>query len=160
MTLEIHPSAVSNFDTKAAALVSLIKEIPVNPTRQPEFPSDLHTIVLKKEDILSFTQEAMLDHRGRTVARFFRLDKECYGLDRSDYAKAIDLAEKLQSLPGLRSKLSTSFIETSLFSWLERKFSGSAVNPSFIAFLDALADEAIKTFTLWTPIRVQLVRST
>jgi hypothetical protein len=152
MTLEIHPSAVSNFDTKAAALVSLIKEIPVNPPRLPEFPSDIHTIAIKKEDILEFTEEAMTDYRGRTVARFFRSDKGCYGLDPNDYAKVIKLAERLQSLPGLRSKLSTFFIETSLFTWLRRNFKREEIDPSFTAFLVRQAEEAIETITLWTPV--------
>jgi hypothetical protein len=98
MTLEIHRSAALNFDTKAAALISLIKEIEV-PRRQPEFPSDIHSIAIEKEDILEFTEEAMTDYRGRTVARFFPFDKGHYGLDSNDYAKAIELAERLQSLP-------------------------------------------------------------
>jgi len=44
MTIEIHPAAASNFDTKAGELVSLIKEIPVNPPRQPNCSADLNQL--------------------------------------------------------------------------------------------------------------------
>jgi len=62
------------------------------------------------------------------------------------------LAERLQSLSGLRSSLSTSFIETSLFTWLRKRFERKEVNPSFTAFLVAQAGEAVETITLWTPV--------
>lgn len=52
----------------------------------------------------------------------------------------------------MRSKLSTSFIEASLFTWIKKKFNNEDVAISFTNFLDQQAATSIETITLWTPV--------
>jgi len=153
MSLEIHPSAAANFDSKAIALVELIKEIPPDLQSQPSFPSELHVAAnLTESDIIGEIEVALSDYRGRTVARFFHIDGKRYGLALTSYENVVELAEALQSLPTLRSKLSRSFIENSLFTWLRKKFKREEVEASFSEFLGNQAASAIQPITLWIPV--------
>lgn len=153
MSLNIHPSAASNFDTKAAAFVDLIKEIPAASASQPSFPSERHVAAsLTDKDIIGEIKIATTDYRGRIIARFFQTNEKQYGLEEESYLKVIELAEALQGLPTIRSKLSTSFIETTLFTWIKKKFDKEDVVTSFTNFLDQQATASIETITLWTPV--------
>jgi hypothetical protein len=153
MGLEIHPSASAHFNSKAAALVELIEEIPPDPQPKPGFASERHVAAtLTESDIIGEIDESLSDYRGRTIARFFRVDNRKYGLAIKSYENVIQLAEKLQSLPTLSSKLSRSFIENSLFAWLKKKFKQEDVDTSFLDFLGRQAALAIQSITLWTPV--------
>lgn len=153
MSLDIHPSAALNFDTKAAALVQLITEVNFPSSSQTGFSSELHiAAAITEADVIGDVTMSSTDYRGKTVARFFEADRKKYGIQTDSYPKVIALAEAMQALPALRSKLSTNFIENALFLWIKRKFVNSEAGVSFISFLDQQAEASIKKITLWTPV--------
>jgi hypothetical protein len=153
MTLNIHQSAADNFNQKASAVVGLVKELPPEPSRQSGFPSEQHVSAsLTEKDIIGEIDVAMSDYRGKTVARFFHINKKRFGLNEENYKKVTEIAEAVQSLPKVRSKISCSFIEKALFTWIKNKFQDDQFSQSFIDHLDNEAKSKIKSVTSWIPI--------
>lgn len=153
MIFTIHPSAADNFDKKAFSLLDLVEEFSPTPPRQESFPSDLHipTTITDKE-IIGDIELSLSDYQGNSVARFFFFNGKKYGLVEDSFARLIDIAEGLQSLPQLHSMLSCSFIEKTLFSWISDKYKGIDRSDSFIEFLDEEAQGVVKKITTWIPI--------
>lgn len=153
MTINIHPSATDNFNNKANELLAIIEELPSEETKQEDFPSDLHIAAsFTEKDIIGNIDVASSDYRGNTVARFFHLDGKKFGLSEDNYTKLKELAERLQSLPSIRSTLSHSFVEKKLFLWICNKYKKIGTPDLFIEFLDSEAQAAIETMTSWIPI--------
>lgn len=153
MTINIHPSAASNFNEKASELVGLIEVFPVGETKKDSFPSELHVAAsITDKDIIGDIEVATSDYRGNTVARFFHFNKQRLGLSEENYKKLRNIAERLQSLPTIRSMLSCAFVEKKLFSWVSDKHKRLDTPDLFIEYLDSEAREVVKTITSWIPI--------
>jgi Apea-like HEPN len=153
MVIKIHPSAAINFNTKADELISLIEEFPKLEVRQSSFPSDLHIAAsFTEKDIIGDIEEATSDYLGNTVARFFYFGRKKLGLNEENYRNLRDLAERIQSLPTIRSMLSCKFIEKALFSYISKKYKKMDIADFFIEYLNSEAQTVVKTITSWIPI--------
>lgn len=153
MGIRIHPSASDNFNKKAGELLGLVKELPTESSRQAGFPSDLYVAAsISEKDIVGDVDTSLSDYQGNTIDRFFYLNGRKFGLGIADYKSLKETAERLQSLPVIRSTLSVSFIEKTLFSWICNKYQGVATPESFVEYLDKQAQKIIKTRISWIPI--------
>lgn len=153
MTINIHPSAADNFNKKADELYDLVKELPQNVAQQESFPSDLHIAgSIIDEDIVGDIKVATSDYQGNTIGRLFNFNGKIYGLDCEDYKRVKSLAERIQSSPGVRTKLSCSFVEEKLFDWISNKYKGLEISQPYMKYLDDEAQAVVKTITSWIPI--------
>lgn len=153
MIINIHPSAASNFNDKACGLIKLIEEFPKEEEKESLFPSELHVAAsITEKDIIGDIEVATSDYRGNTIQRFFYFNERRFGLSDKNYNELRELAERIQSLPAVRSMLSLSFVEKKLFSWITYKYKGINVPNLFIEYLDTKAQAVVKTITLWIPI--------
>ncbi|MGL5874363.1 MAG: hypothetical protein ACRC2R_18660 [Xenococcaceae cyanobacterium] len=153
MSINIHPSAANNFNTKASDLVELIEEFPREEARQKSFPSDLYVVAtITEKDIIGDIETSFSDYRGNTIARFFYFNEKKLGLSEENYKRLQDLAERLQSLPSIRNRLSCSFVEKKLFSWICDKYKQSETFNLFIEYLDSESKKIVKITTSWIPI--------
>jgi hypothetical protein len=81
MTINIHPSAANNFNTKAEDLIRLIEEFPRQLTSKESFPSDLQVAAtISTEDIIGDVEVATSDYRGDTITRYFGFNEKRLGL--------------------------------------------------------------------------------
>jgi len=64
----------------------------------------------------------------------------------------VEISERLQALPSIRSMLSRSFIEKSLFTWISNRYIQKDTPNLFIEYLENEANEVVKTTTSWVPI--------
>ena len=153
MDFRIHPSASDNFNRKARELLGLVKELPTESSRQAGFPSDLHIAAsIGEKDIIGDVDTFLSDYQGNTIDRFFYCKGRKFGLGIADYKRLKETAERLQALPVIRSTLSVSFIEKTLFSWIRNQYQGVGTPDSFVEYLDKQAQKIIKTRTSWIPI--------
>ncbi|HBH12611.1 MAG TPA: hypothetical protein DDX29_05820 [Clostridiales bacterium] len=152
MIINIHPSAASNYNNKAFELIELIEIFPM-AKNQTSFPSDLYVnATITEKDIISDIEVAASDYHGCTVQRFFHLNGQRLGLSEENYKRLRETAERIQSLPSVRSMLSSSFVEKKLFSWVSKKYRGLETPDLFIEYLDKEAKDVVKTTTSWIPI--------
>ena len=153
MGIRIHPFASDNFNKKAGELLGLVKELPTESSRQAGFPSDLYVAAsISEKDIIGNVDTFLSDYQGNTIDRFFYFSGRKFGLGIADYKRLKETAERLQSLPVIRSTLSVSFIEKTLFSWICNKYQGVGTPDSFVEYLDNQAQKIIKTRISWIPI--------
>jgi hypothetical protein len=150
---EIHSSAQNNFDYKAEQIMDLLAEVPREPERGRKFNSDVHVAAtITDNEIIGPLKEAVSDYKGNTVGRFFSFDKKRYGLVNLAHEELVELAEAIQRLPTFREKLSQNFVEESMFSWLEKKFTIKCTNKSFIEALIEEASAVVKPITVSVPL--------
>jgi hypothetical protein len=72
MELNIHPSAESNFNSKAEELLLCIQKVPPSQYHGKQFFSDIHVAAtITDEEIIGEIQESTGDYRGKTLERFF-----------------------------------------------------------------------------------------
>lgn len=153
MVINIHPSAKSNFNTKAEELIGLIEEFQKTEEKKGSFPSDLHvTASITEKDIIGGIEVTTSDYQGNTIARFFYFNEKKFGLNEGNYIKLRDIAERFQSLAPIRSKLSCTFVEKALFSWVSKKYQKIDIQDLFIEYLDSEAQSVVKKITSWIPI--------
>lgn len=155
---DIHPSARDNFNSKVASLVKSIIKIPRVSENKPEFQSEVHVAVtISEEDIVGKPRESITNYLGETVGRFFVHEGERYGIVEECYMELAKLAESIQRLKAFRESLSRDFIEENMFTWLEKKFLGTASFDTFLLFLTAEAINAVKPVTVLVPIAHTIV---
>lgn len=153
MTINIHPSAVENYNKKADDLLDLVDEFPPDNVQQEGFSSELHIAAsLTDKDIIGDIEVATSDYRGNTIARFFHFNGKKYGLSEENYKKLKDVAERIQLLPGIRNKLSCSFVEKNLFSWLCNRYKKIETSQFYLEFLTNETRDIVKQTTSWVPI--------
>ncbi len=153
MIINIHPSAASNYNDKASELIKLIEVFPTANESKSSFPSELHVAAsITEDDIIGDVEVATSDYRGNTVQRFFHFNEQKLGLSEENYKGLRETAERIQSLPSVRSMLSCSFVEKKLFSWISEKHKGLEAPDLFIEYLDKEAQNVVKTTTSWIPI--------
>jgi len=153
MVINIHPSAASNFNKKAEELIELIEEFQMAEEKKESFTSDLHvTASITDKDIIGNIEVTTSDYKGNTIARFFYFNNKKFGLNEDSYRKLHNIAERLQSLTEIRSKLSCTFVEKALFSWISKKYQKLDVQNLFIEYLDSEAQTVVKKITSWIPI--------
>jgi hypothetical protein len=159
--LDIHPSAVKNFNDKASALVGLLKlrvePLPhqeasrINPT---EIPISAH---ITEADIVDEVLYFTADYHGRPIERMFPFQGKQVGLQQTDYAQLIELAKAIQRLPEIREQLSLRFIEETLFQWVQARFLGAS-STDFVSHLSAEAESSVSQVTVYVPIANTIVR--
>jgi hypothetical protein len=153
MSLNFHASAVANFNQKSSEFVKLVKEFPIKSAHSHGFPSEVHiAATLTADDIIGDIDLATTDYRGQTITKYFHFENRRYGLDEEDYKLLVKMAEQIQLLPTAKNKLSLSFVEKTLFSWVSAEFQNADINVPFIEHLENEANKAIKTVSLWVPI--------
>lgn len=158
--LDLHPSAVQNFNTKASALVELLKlrvepfpnqeASQINPTG---IPIGAH---ITEADIIGDAIYSTTDYHGRPIERMFPFQGKQVGLQQADYAQLIELAKAIQRLPRVREQLSLRFIEETLFQWVQAKFLGAS-STDFISHLSAEAESSVSQVTVYIPIANTIV---
>ena len=156
MILNIHPAAEKNFNDKASSLLDSVSLFqPPAPTKSG-FPSELHiAATLTEKDLACEVDEldvSSTDYKGEIVARYFIYENCKYGIDGSNYQALSKIAEQVQLLPPIKDKLSKSFIETILFSWIKAQYKKTDTKKTFILYLDEEASKAIETRGYWIPI--------
>ncbi len=151
LIMNVHPEASKNFDRKANELVSLVKELPVAQYDNAEnFPSERYVMGYLSGNItndgyrINYLQEILEMH--------FFVGNKRWGLSRQDCNELVQLAKSIQSSAILRDKLSHSFVEKTLFSWVELKFQGKNASESFIEYLNRQIKLSVELVTLWVPI--------
>ena len=153
MLIDIHPSAISNFNDKAEELTGLIEEFQEGKAKKGSFPSDIHIAAsITAKDIIGDIEMVDTDHRGKIISRFFLFNGKKFGLNKDNYGKLIDVAERLQSKAEIRNKLSRTFVEKTLFSWVTKKYQKEDVHNLFIDYLEDNAQSVVKKITSWIPI--------
>lgn len=158
--LDIHPSAAQNFNTKALALVGLLK-LRVEPfpnqeasqTNPTGIPIGAH---ITEADIIGDINYFTTDYHGRPIERMFPFQGKQVGLQQADYAQLIELAKAIQQLPRVRDKLGLRFIEEALFQWVQAKFLGAS-STDFISHLSAEAESSVSRVTVYVPIANTIV---
>lgn len=157
---EIHPSAKNNFDSKAELLMDLLTEVSSEPEREINFISDVHVAAtISDNDIIGPLKETINDYRGNTIGRFFSLEEKRYGLVYSAHEELVKLAEAIQRLPTFREKLSHTFVEETIFSWIEKTFKKKFTKESFIETLIKEASDVVKPITISVPIANTVVEA-
>ena len=152
-TLNIHPSAAANFDSKATAIVDLVKEITPETRQSNSFPSEQHVAgTITDDDILCDIGIHTADYKGNIVETYFQVNNIWHGLDKESYINVIKLSENIQSLPTVRKSISTDFVRETLVSWVKLKFQNLATPDSFTAYLDNVASSEIETIISWIPV--------
>lgn len=160
MDIEIHPSAETNFNEKAQGLISCVSECPRGNAEEQGFSPDIHIAAnITDEDIIGVVNESTSDYKGRTLARFFLHNKSRYGLLEEEYSKLVTLAESIQRIPALRSKLGVEFISDAIFDWVKARFKKEDVNSLFVPFLLERASDNIKLTRIIIPINNFLVET-
>jgi hypothetical protein len=159
--LDIHASAIQNFNTKALALVGLLKlhiepfpnqeASQINPTG---IPIGAH---ITETDIIGDVDFSTTDYHGRPIERMFPFQGKQVGLQQADYAQLIELAKAIHRLPPVREQLSLRFIEETLFHWVQAKFLGAS-SADFISHLSAEAKSSVSQVTVYVPIANTIVR--
>ena len=155
--LNLHPSAKENFDRKAEALQSLLRETPKKPPTSSSFLAFPNEIHIKKLKDFSIINTATVDNRGKTIGRHFEHNGAEVSLVDHDYTKLVFLAESIQCLPQIRDKLSQQFIEEAIFTWLEKKYKKEHKGVLFTDSLEALAAEQVQPITTYVPITKTIV---
>lgn len=156
MTLNIHPSAANNFNNKARDFLDFVT--PFHPTAATThgFSSDLHiAATLTEKDLACDVDEldvSSTDYKGQIVARYFLYDNCRHGIDGGNYQVLSKMAEQIQLLPCIKGKLSKSFIEKTLFSWIKAQYKKTLSDKPFIQYLDEEASKAIEKRGYWIPI--------
>ncbi len=157
---EIHPSAKSNFDSKAEWIMDLLAEVPREPEPKRKFISDVHVATtITDNEIIGPLKETISDYRGKTVGRFFSFDTKRYGLKDEAHSELVKLSESIQRLPAFREKISQNFVEESMFSWLEKRFTGKCNENSFIETLVEEASNVVKPVTISVPVANTVVEA-
>ena len=111
MTLNIHPSAATNFNEKASGLIKLIEEFPIEKQRGDGFHSDLHVAAsITEKDIIGDIEVATSDYRGNTIQQFFHYNDKRFGLSESNYSNLREIAERIQSLAETLNLLTKLYI--------------------------------------------------
>lgn len=156
--LEIHPSARKSFDTRAEALLALLKEAP-RETREPGGnPSEIHVShTITNDEIIGEVEESTSDYKGRTAERFFRHNGIRFGLKAPDYNSLRTLTESIQRLPAVREKVSQEFVEETLFSWLKDKFREKKDSVAFLTYFESITAKLVKPTTVYVPIANTMV---
>jgi len=160
MDLEIHPSAKVNFNEKAQALISLIRECPRENAEEQSFSPDFHIAAsFTDEDIIGEVLESQTDYKDRTISLFFSHNKKRYGLIEEDYEKLTTLASSIQRVDALRTKLSFKFVSGTIFDWVKARFKQEDVDLLFVPFLLRRAEENVKRIRIIIPINNFVVES-
>ena len=153
MIINIHQSAVDNYNMKADELLEFIIECPPDRKSQEEFSSHIHIAgSFTDKDIIGDIEVLSSDYRGNTIARSFHFNGKNYGLNEESYEKLKYIAERLHLLPGIRNTLSYSFVEKSLFSWLSKIYRKIGAPQPYVEFLNSEAQAVVKKNTSWVPI--------
>lgn len=153
MAFEIHPSAENNFNQKAQELVKLIKKFPTASKETDTFQSDRHiAATLTEKDIIGEPDTTSADYLGRTIERFFYVNREKFGFDKASYKSVIKIAESLKSLPAFRCKVSQSFIEKTLCDWARSALQSENELEPFIEYLQREVNSKVKKTTAWVPV--------
>jgi hypothetical protein len=142
MCIIIHPSAADNFNKKATEIAGYIKECVTKQSTHEMFPSDLHVAAsLTTEDIIGDIEEAQSDHLGNTTARYFRVGNKRFGIEGEDYKKLINIAEQIQSIRGIRDKLSLQYVEKVIFEWIKTSHYCTEFVDTLIEFLKKTSEQ-------------------
>jgi hypothetical protein len=158
--LGIHPAAEANINTKATAIVTLLKEAPRMASGQGSSNSEIPVAAtITEKDIIGEIGEASSDWSGRTTESFFMHQGKRIGLTAADYELLIALSESVQRLPAIRDRLSQRFIEESLFAWIKEQYISNVDSGSFVQCLKRLIDVKVKKMTIYVPIASMIVEA-
>ncbi|MES2934577.1 MAG: hypothetical protein V4805_13935, partial [Pseudomonadota bacterium] len=152
MSISIHPSARKSFDEKASGLLSLIKESRNQLSTPNSFPSEiLPTANITQKDIAGDLEGFCKDLQGNTIARIFHFNGKRYELDFEGYKFLKALADRIYDIWDIKQKLSISYIEDKIFSWIKDVFILGGTQNSFCEFLIYVSERDIKFTTVWIP---------
>lgn len=156
--IAIHPDAKERFDTDATALLAYVAERPQPRPVPPAFPDDIDAPEIPDEDVKDLRSE-IRDESGQIVERRFTASERSYALSRDGCTAMDTLAQRLCRNRDLSSLVSRAFVENTILSWVIHKVETPSIGLTFFEFFSRRAEEAIKTFTVWTPIANLIVQT-
>jgi hypothetical protein len=158
--LDLHPSAVQNFNAKASALVRLLRcRIELSPSQEATqsnptcIPIGTH---ITEADTIGDAIYCTTDYHGRPIERMFLFQGKQVGLQEASYAELTKLASAIQGLPRVREQLSLRFIEETLFQWVQAEFLGASTT-DFISYLSAKTESCVSQVTVYIPVANTIV---
>lgn len=121
--------------------------------KSPSSSDHVHTIALKKEDIIDLTSSGHIDSIGRQLSKYFYIDDNRIGLDVNDYNRFEEIASKLSEKKEIRNFLSKDFIVEKSFLWFKLKYTGKLdSNSNFIDYLITESKNEIKERKICFPV--------
>ncbi|MES2917995.1 MAG: hypothetical protein V4729_05180 [Pseudomonadota bacterium] len=156
--IDIHPSAIENFNRKAELLIPLLKVMPRQAMEGRPLSNDMPIgVTITDKEIIGEIKESIGDHKGRTNGRFFSDNGARLGMIGDDYKQLMLLAESIQRQPSIRDKLSQEFIEEALFSWIQGRLQRTLGDSKFSSYLESRFEESVKSHTMYVPISSMIV---
>ena len=155
MKLNLHPSAIDNYNNKAHALFDKIvetKSLPPTPSFSEVMNSErIPSFTLNQEDIIGDIKVTATDYFGNVVSKQFSFDDKEYEITEDCYSSLKLIAEKIQSDKNIKDLLGIDFIIDTLFDWVSKRFKRTEER-TFIEFLEIEAEKSISEYTTWIPV--------
>lgn len=161
MKLELHPSAVKNFNEKAdLLLLELVAKPKVSKQNsESSFKPDIfvNTLITEK-DIIGEVDISTVDSVGNKVAQYFDSGGRQIGLSEGSYNKLIRLSEEMQRTKVLFNTISVNLITKLIFDWMRDRYKNTT-DLSMIEYVIDKCLKELKEFEIWMPIATTHIQS-
>ncbi len=155
MILNLHPSAIDNYNNKALALIDKIEEIkslpPTTPFSEVVNSERIPSFTLNQEDIIGDIKITATDYFGNVVSKQFSFEDKEYEITEDGYSSLKLIAERIQSDKNIKDLLGIDFIIDTLFDWVSKRFKRTE-ECTFMELLEIEAEKSISEFTIWIPV--------
>lgn len=161
MKLELHPSAVNNFNEKAdLLLLELVSKPKVSKQNsESSFKPDIfvNTLITEK-DIIGEISISTVNSVGNKVAQYFYSGSSQIGLSEGSHNKLIRLSEEMQKIKVLFNTVSVNLITKLIFDWMRDRYKNITNLPMTEYVIDKCLKE-LKEFEIWMPIAMTHIQS-
>jgi hypothetical protein len=156
---KLHPSAVANYNAKAARVVDAVGPMPPRPSSAPIPPEKSDAPILAQfgeSDIkVDSVRQFLRDRTGKNVACYFYVDgKGQVGVSGEAHEELWQISDRLSSDRAYRNSVSHAFFYGKAVDWLEARASDLPNLPDLVDFVETAAAKAIRRFEIWYPIPV------
>ena len=155
--INLHPSAIENFDKKAEALVQRVQELKREPTVST-FQRDVHVSAMLNFNTASAISCSQRDYRGNTISDYFLYQNKFFGLSNSDYAEFDKLVGALHKCPDFKRYISRRVLSKNAFEWIKEKYSQEA-DTTFCDAVIAKCEALVESHDIWIPIALLYIQS-
>jgi hypothetical protein len=160
MSLELHPEAAKNLNSKAEDLNQRVIPDPhKTPGQSIGFTPDVVTHVIPEEDIHHLSTNSYVGGPlNREIAKTFAINGSVFGLFDEGYKALVRLAEAMQKTKALKNKVSVSFLIDAIFEWIATSHRRTDVLPMTDVVL-AEAEKNVQEIELWLPVAMLYIES-
>lgn len=152
--LELHVKTKENYDSKGELLFLSLTEITnIKKQQVKSYTPDVNVAanVTPKDIIDGDIDSRQIDEYGIAVSRWFAYQNSQISLDIEKYKILRELAEKIQKNKEISERVSTKFIENTIFEWLKAKYK-KFTEQSLSDFIIDSCNKSIKEYEIWIPI--------